>query len=314
MTLTQLSYIVAVDTYRHFATAAERCFVTQPTLSMQIRKLEEELETVLFDRSRHPVEPTQAGKRVIAQARIVLNEADRLREIVQEESGEVAGEFRLGVIPTIAPFLLPRFLSAFMDQYPKVRLVVEELQTNQIIERLRKDLLDGGILATPLNHQGIIEKPLYYEPFMAFIPEEHRLAEEEFILASELDLNDILLLHEGHCFRNNVINICKTAFDPAQERALQLESGNFETLIKLAEQGHGMTLVPYLYALELRQQQQKELLKTFDHPKPTREISMVYSRAELKMSIIGALSDVIQASVPDRLLEQEEGAFISGID
>lgn len=313
MTITQLNYIVAVDTWRHFATAAEKCFVTQPTLSMQIRKLEEELDVVLFDRSKQPVSPTEIGEKVIAQARTVLQEAGRIGELVQLDRNEISGEFRLGIIPTVAPTLLPRFLPRFLKKYPQVRLVVEELQTEQIIDRLRKDLLDGGILATPLHQNGIIEHPLYYEPFMAYVPEDHRLAEEEFVLASELDLNDILLLNEGHCFRNNVINICKTAFDPDMDRPLQLESGNFDTLVKLVRQGYGMTLLPYLHALDLRKQKDQKLIKPFDNPKPTREISLVYSRAELKMALVKALSEVIEKSVPAQLLEHGEGAFVSAI-
>jgi LysR family hydrogen peroxide-inducible transcriptional activator len=313
MTITQLNYIVAVDSHRHFARAAEKCFVTQPTLSMQIRKLEDELDVVIFDRSKQPVNPTEIGAKIIAQARIVLQESGRIAELIRQDKGEVSGEYRLGIIPTIAPSLLPRFLSAFMKSYPKVRLVVEELQTDQIVSKLRKDLLDGGILATPLGLQGIVEQPLYYEPFMAYIPEGHRLQKEEFVLVSELDLNDILLLNEGHCFRNNVMNICKTAFDTSEERKLQLESGNFDTLTKLVRQGYGMTLIPYLHALELTQQEDQQRIKPFARPKPTREISLVYSRAELKMPIVNAMAEIIKNSVPEQLLTPAEDGFVSSI-
>ncbi|MFN2423561.1 MAG: LysR family transcriptional regulator, partial [Cryomorphaceae bacterium] len=189
MTLIQLKYIVAVDTYRHFASAAEHCFVTQPTLSMQISKMEKELDILLFDRSKHPVEPTEIGAKIISQARNVLREAGRIDDLVQSSKGTITGEFRLGIIPTVAPGLLPRFLKGITDKHPEIYLKVEELQTDQIIARLDQDLLDAGIMATPLEDNRLIEKPMYNEPFMAFVPEGHRLAEESFVLHSELQLN-----------------------------------------------------------------------------------------------------------------------------
>jgi len=313
MTLTQFRYIIAVHTHRHFADAAASCFVTQPTLSMQIRKLEDQLGVLIFDRSKHPIAPTPIGKEIIAQAQLAVREADRIQALVDSGKGEVAGDFRLGIIPTIASSLLPRFLKAAMSAYPKLRLHVEELQTSTIIERLSRDKLDAAILATPLNERGLEERPLYYEPFMAFIPEGHRLAEDEFILHTDLDINDILLLNEGHCFRNNVINICSNAFDNKLNQSVYLESGSFDTLVKLSEQGFGMTLVPYLVALDLRATGKGEFIKPFAAPKPTREVAMVYTKGQFKTQIIDALSGLIQSSVPDTLLEPEEATFVSSI-
>jgi len=303
MTLIQLKYIVAVDTYRHFASAAEHCFVTQPTLSMQISKMEKELDILLFDRSKHPVEPTEIGAKIISQARNVLREAGRIDDLVQSSKGTITGEFRLGIIPTVAPGLLPRFLKGITDKHPEIYLKVEELQTDQIIARLDQDLLDAGIMATPLEDNRLIEKPMYNEPFMAFVPEGHRLAEESFVLHSELQLNDILLLKSGHCFRQNVINLCSSAFpERDNNEPFEFESGNFETLIRLSMQGFGMTLIPYLTALDLPEDL-KKFLKPIEHPQPGREISMVYNKAQLKLGMIDLVAELIKSKVPQKLLE-----------
>src|SRR5690554_6801676 len=312
MTLIQLKYIVAVDTYRHFATAADHCFVTQPTLSMQISKMERELDILIFDRSKHPVEPTEIGKKILLQAKLALNEANRIEEIVKASKGEISGEFRLGIITTVSPALLPRFLRKITNDYPDTHLKIEELQTDQILEKLDKDQLDAGILATPLEKARIIEKPLYYEPFMAYIPHGHRLEQESFVLHSELQLRDILLLKNGHCFRDNVINLCDGAFTETgnANNLLEFESGNFETLINLSNQGFGMTLIPYLTALDLSDEDRANL-KPIDHPQPTREISLVYTRAQLKISIINILETEIKKLIPKKLLEKADSDLIS---
>lgn len=304
MTLTQLTYLIAVDNHRHFARAAESCFVTQPTLSMQIQKLEEELGVLLFDRSKHPVKPTNIGEKLIAQARTILNEAERMHQILQESKNILEGPFKLGIIPTVSPSLVPRFLDQFNRKFPKIQLHIIELTTEQILERLQRDDLDAGIMATPLGERSIIEKPLYYEPFMAYIPENHALGKETFVTNSELDIDDILLLNEGHCFRNSVINLCRST-PHLGTKNVDLESGNFDILVKLAKKGYGMTLLPYLHAIDLGQEEQKHV-KPIADPKPTREISLVYSRAELKIKVIDELGEIIKANIPEKLLNSSE--------
>ncbi len=299
MTITQLNYVIAVDTHRHFGRAAEACFITQPTLSMQIQKLEDELSVILFDRQKHPIEPTPTGKQIIAQARIVVREAEKLEQQAQAATGAIKGTFKLGIIPTIAPNLLFRFIDRFKRDLNGVHLVIEELQTLQIIENLRKGSLDAGVLATPLDERGITEIPLYYEPFMAFVPAGHRLENDEFVLSSELDLSDLLLLNEGHCFRSSVINLCKKT--EVKEKTFQLESGNFDTLIKLSKLGYGMTLLPYLTAIDLESTLQP-FVKPIAEPKPTREVSLVYANAHVKSSIIDKLESIIRKSAPQKLL------------
>lgn len=304
MTITQLQYLIAVDNHRHFARAAEACFVTQPTLSMQIQKLEDELGVLLFDRSKHPVRPTSIGEKIIDQARTVVLETERIHQILQVGRNLLEGPFKLGIIPTVASSLIPRFIEGFHAKFPKIQLQVQELQTDKILEKLRLDELDAGILATPLNEKGIIERPLYYEPFMAFIPDNHRLGKEAFITNSELDVNDILLLNEGHCFRNSVINICNQ-MPKKGNLPIELESGNFETLIKLSKKGFGMTLVPYLHALDIPEVDQKYVIPIAD-PTPSREISIVHTRAELKIKVIEELHKIIVASIPEKLMEEME--------
>ncbi len=299
MTITQLNYIIAVDNYRHFGKAAEACFVTQPTLSMQIQKLEDQLGTILFDRSKNPVEPTAIGKRILEQARVVVNEADKIEQLAQAETGEFRGEFRLGIIPTVATNLIYRFLDRFRAELPEVHLIIEEMQTQRIVEALGRNELDAGVLATPLDIRGVEEIPLYYEPFMAFVPEGHRLSGDDFVLSSELDLADLLLLNEGHCFRNSVINLCGES--ATTRKKIELESGNFETLIKLAQLGYGMTLLPYLNAIDLPQELRQHV-KPIAEPTPSREISMVYSKTHTKSALIDKVAPLIRKSIPERLL------------
>ncbi|PTM02803.1 MAG: DNA-binding transcriptional regulator OxyR [Bacteroidetes bacterium] len=302
MTLTQLSYLIAVDNHRHFARAAESCFVTQPTLSMQIQKLEEELGVLLFDRSKHPVKPTSIGEKLIQQARTILNEAERMQQILQESKNVLEGPFKLGIIPTVTSSIVPRFLRQFNKKFPKIQLQIIELTTEMILERLQKDDLDAAILATPLDERSIIEKPLYYEPFMAYIPADHKLGKESFITNSEIDIDDVLLLNEGHCFRNSVLNLCNSS-PSLSAKNVDLASGNFDTLVKLAKKGYGMTLLPYLYAIDMSTEEQS-FIKPIADPKPTREISLVYTRAELKIKVIEELARIIKSSVPEKLLTE----------
>jgi len=299
MTITQLNYIIAVDNHRHFGRAAEACFVTQPTLSMQIQKLEDQLGVIIFDRNKQPVEPTLIGKKLIAQARNVVAQANTLEQLAQVETGLLRGEFRLGIIPTVATNLIYRFVDRFRRELPEIHLIIEELRTDQIIEGLKLNKLDAGILATPLEHKSVTEIPIYYEPFMAFVPEGHRLAGDEFVLSSELDMADMLLLNEGHCFRASVINLCGKSQE--SKRKIELESGNFETLIKLAQLGYGMTLLPYLTAIDLPQEL-RTFVKPIAEPTPTREISIVYSTAHTKSAVIEKLEPLLRKSVPERLL------------
>ncbi len=291
MTITQLYYVLAVAENQNFTKAAEKCFVTQPTLSMQIQKLEDQLDVQIFDRSKKPIELTEVGRKIVTQARNIVNESYRIQDIVDQQKGFIGGEFKLGIIPTVMPTLLPMFLKTFIKKHPKVKLKIEELTTEEIMLRIADGHLDAAIAATPLEHELIKERVLYYEPFVSYIPKNHRLHGTKKIDVSDLDISDMLLLEDGHCFRDGVINLCKVFKDHTDDK-FQLESGSIETLIKLSNEGLGMTLLPYLHTLDINDKE-KENLHYFNEPSPAREVSIIYHKSELKMQIIEALQDVI---------------------
>lgn len=296
MTITQLTYVLAVAEYKNFTKASEKVFVTQPTLSMQVQKLEEELDVKIFDRTKKPIALTPVGEKIIEQAKNIVNESVRIQDIVDQQRGFVGGEFKLGIIPTVMPTLLPMFLNNFVKKYTKINLKIEELHTDVIIQKLIDGHLDAGIAATPLEHDKIIERPLYYEPFMAYIPEHHNLFSKTSINTEDLDVDDVLLLQDGHCFKDNILNLCKSNQNLPNQKQFFLESGSFETLIRLADEGLGMTLLPYLHTLDLKQEKQKNI-KFFSKPYPSREISLVHHKNELKSHIIKALQDSINSIV-----------------
>lgn len=295
MTITQLYYVLAVAENQNFTKAAEKCFVTQPTLSMQIQKLEDQLDVQIFDRSKKPIELTEIGKKIVNQAKNIVNEAERIKDIVDQQKGYVGGEFRLGIIPTIMPTLLPMFLKTFIKRYPKVKLKIEELTTDEIIQRINDGHLDAAIVTTPLKNDSIKERPLFYEPFVSYIPKGHRLYEKKKIDVSDLEIDDMLLLEDGHCFRDGVINLCKS-FKQHDEDPFQLESGSIEMLVKLSNEGLGMTLLPYLHTLDIKEVE-KPNLHHFNDPVPAREVSIIYHKSELKMQIIEALHGVISGII-----------------
>lgn len=290
MTLTQLQYTLAVAEEGNFTQAAEKCFVTQPTLSMQVQKLEEELAVKLFNRSTKPISLTTIGEKIIEQAKIILKEARRMDDIVSMERGIVGGNFRLGIIPTIMPTLLPLFLNTFIKKFPKVNLKIEELNTAAIVEELKNGKLDAGIAASPLEDSKLIEKPLYYEPFVGYIPQTHPLSKLKSLNPSDLEKMDVLVLEDGHCFREHVLKLCQT---PNPTNSFNLKSGSFETLIHLANDGLGMTLLPYLQTRNLSPKN-KENLRPFESPEPAREISLIYSKSQLKLPVIESLAVTIE--------------------
>ncbi|WP_299210768.1 LysR substrate-binding domain-containing protein [uncultured Dokdonia sp.] len=295
MTITQLKYVLAVAEYKNFTKAAEKTFVTQPTLSMQIQKIEDELDILIFDRSKKPIELTEIGTKIVIQAKNIVNEANRITDIVDQEKGYIGGEFKLGIIPTIMPTLLPMFLRNFINKYPKVKLKIEELNTETIIEKLEDGHLDAAIAATPLQNRNIKERPLYYEPFIAYVTQNHRLYKNKTLEVSDLDLTDMLLLEDGHCFRDGVINLCKATGNQEGDH-FSLESGSFETLVKLANEDLGMTLLPYLHTIDYTGKD-LDFLKKFKEPSPAREVSLIYHKSELKMQIIEALRTTIASVV-----------------
>ncbi|MCK0132556.1 hydrogen peroxide-inducible genes activator [Flavobacteriaceae bacterium F08102] len=295
MTITQLKYVLAVAEYKNFTLASEKCFVTQPTLSMQIQKLEEELDVIIFNRKKKPIQLTTIGEKIIEQAKIIVDESNRINDIVDQQKGYIGGEFKLGIIPTVSPSLLPLFLKTFIKKYPKINLIIEELTTDNLLYKLSNGQIDAGIAATPLAHESIVERVLYYEPFVGFVHEEHRLYQNEKIKVSDLDIEDILLLEEGHCFTDSILNLC-SAMKKEHHRKFTLSTGDFSTMMKLSKDGLGMTLLPYLYTLDLKSEDQV-YLKSFESPVPSREISLIYHKSQLKIQLIEVLKEVIDSVI-----------------
>lgn len=300
MTFTQLEYIIAVDTWRHFATAATNCFVTQPTLSMQIQKLEEELDIKIFDRSKQPVVPTETGMEIIEQARKILAERNSLLETLQSKKGILTGELRIGIIPTLAPYLLPLFIGPFTKKYPAVKLVINEMMTDHIISKLRDGKIDAGILVTPLQEAGIKEFILFYEEMMAYVSRKNAMYEKTYVLPQDIDPNKLWLLEEGHCLRSQIVNLCELRKISKAGNAFDYEAGSIETLRRMVELNDGITIIPELATLDMPLRQ-TQLIRHFKKPVPMREVSLVVHRNFVKKRLIDVLQQEILSTVPEKI-------------
>jgi LysR family transcriptional regulator, hydrogen peroxide-inducible genes activator len=300
MTLTQLEYIVALDTHRHFSVAAQHCHVTQPTLSMQIQKLEDELGIQLFDRSRQPVVTTEIGQEIVDQARRVLAEASLVKELILDRQEGAEGFLRIGIIPTLAPYVLPLFLAEFIAEYPNIKLSIEELVTEQIVNKLKNDQLDAGLLVTPLNDPSVRERPLFYEPFVAYVSDNNPLYQQTTLRAEDMDLNDLWLLNEGHCMRSQVLNFCQERDRNNIVSQINYETGSLETLKRIVELHGGSTLLPELATLGMSSRQ-FDRVRYFKEPEPVREVSIVTHRAFVKKRLIELLSKHILQHVPAKM-------------
>jgi LysR family hydrogen peroxide-inducible transcriptional activator len=297
--LIQLEYLAAVAEHKHFGKAAYACHVSQPTLSQQVQKVEEDLGILIFDRTKKPVVCTPEGEAFLEQARLVLREHKRLFEIAQANAGEAAGEVRLAVIPTVAATLIPAFISHFARKHPKVELFIEELTTESILEGLKRDRLDAGLLATPLPEQGFEEIPLYYEPFKLYLSAGHPLAKKEACRKEELDGEGLWLLRDGHCFKDQVLRYCDLDGKAAPHfRNVHFQSGSLDTLRRLVREGHGYTLIPALMTASMPKSEIDAHVRPFRAPEPAREISLVCRRRHWKSSILKALRASIAANLP----------------
>jgi LysR family hydrogen peroxide-inducible transcriptional activator len=309
ITLTQLEYIVAVDTFRHFGRAAENCFITQPTLSMQIKKLEEDLEVIIFDRSIQPLIPTDVGRRIIDQARITLQESQKINSIIKEHKNLISGELKIGIIPTLAPYLLPLFIGNYKRRYPNINIKVEELTTMNIIDRLQRDLLDVGVLVTPLNEERINEKPIFYEGMLLYVHDDHPLATKEVIKLKDVATPEIWLLSDGHCFRDQVINLCSFKGSVNTALPFHFEAGSLETIMNIIDKEGGLTIIPELATIGMSESRYDHV-RTFVDINPLREVSLVYSRHFAKYKLIELLWKEIVASMPEKLLQKGRGTIV----
>jgi LysR family hydrogen peroxide-inducible transcriptional activator len=298
MTLTQLEYIVALDMDRHFVTASEKCFVTQPTLSMQIQKLEDELGVKIFDRTKQPVIPTETGASVIAQARIILREAQMIKQIIHNQKDAIAGDLRIGIIPTLAPYLLPPLYKYIREQYPQINLMIREAITEDVIHELKNNRLDCGIVVTPLNDQSIKEDVLFYEELFVYVSKKNSLVDKKYVLATEIDPAKLWLLEEGHCFRSQILNLCELR--KSRDFHFKYETGNIETLKRMVDKSDGITILPELAVMEFSPSQRK-LVKRLKEPTPAREVSLVTHRDYIKNKLIKTLKEGILDIVPAQM-------------
>lgn len=310
MNLQQLEYIIAVDRFRHFVTAAQHCHVTQATLSMMIKKLEEELQIRIFDRSKQPVVPTEIGLKIIAQAKVVLRETEGILDIVQNETTSVQGELRIGIIPTLAPYLLPLFLDRFLRKYPDIKLQISELTTDVIIERIKHNQLDAGLLAIPVNQADLVEIPLFHEEFVVYSSQKSLHPKKKYLLPSDLRVDKLWLLEEGHCLRNQVVNLCELKVHERNLHQFDLTASSIETLKKIVDLNEGITVLPKLCLKDLNKKQLNHV-RFFKAPVPVRKIGMVSFRYFVKEKMLEALKEEILSCLPDEMKQMENKVVIN---
>lgn len=304
MTIQQMEYIVAVDTHRHFVSAATACGVTQPTLSSMIQKLEAELDVTIFDRGSHPVKPTEMGAKLISQARVILHNCSGLRAIVQEERSSEVGSLRVAIIPTVAPYILPEFIAKIAEKHPLIELHISEMRTDFIIQNLLSAQIDLAILATPLLKDELLEIPLYYEKFIGYISPREPLYTEREIISTQMPSDHLWVLQEGHCLRGQVLNFCN---DP-KPRTTLYEAGSIDTLVRIVDKNSGYTIIPELHFNLLTPTQQANT-RPLISPTVVREISIVVRKDFVKERMLNIVADTIKAIVPDEMVDRRLKKF-----
>jgi LysR family hydrogen peroxide-inducible transcriptional activator len=304
MTLIQLEYTVALDALKHFAKAAAHCHITQPSLSMQVQKLEDELDVQIFVRT-NPVTTTETGQIVIEQAKKILAEARMMQQLIQQEKNIIAGTLKIGIIPTLAPYLLPQFLQTFIKKYPQVRFSVHELITENIVRQLKNGTLDAGILATPLNVAELKEIFLFNEEFVAYVSRKEKVFNKKYLLPGDIDVHSMWLLEEGHCLRNQVMNLCALQKDSSIEKHFDYAAGSIETLKRFVEKNGGITLLPELATYDMSAAK-KDMLRYFKNPAPVREISLVTLKTFTKTRLIHILKQTILETLPPQMKQKKK--------
>lgn len=304
MNLQQLEYIVAIEREQNFVRAAKSCFVTQATLSMMIKKLENELGIKIFNRLKQPILPTNEGKKVLEYAKKIIAETSALKGFAKELKGEITGELRIGVIPTVAPYLLPLFLKKLVEKYPLLKIKIREHITEDIITLIKRGELDVGILATPLNNTAISEYPLFYEEFFAYASKSEKLPAKKYLIPKQINPHHLWLLEEGHCMRSQLINLCSLKKQD-ETNLLHYEAGSIETLINLVDKDGGITIIPQLSTVKLSSAQRKKL-REFAPPKPVREISLVTVLHYPRKKIVDSLKEIIISSVGKNIVVEQD--------
>jgi len=297
MTLQQLEYVLALDKTRHFVRAAEMCGVTQPTLSAMIQKLEDELDCKIFDRTSHPIVPTQAGEIIIKKALTVLHSVNLLKESLVDIKGSYSGALTVAMIPTVAPYLLPEFIANFQREYPQIVLRVTEMRTETIVKKLQTAEIDMAILATPLDDPNLLEVPLYYEKFEAYISPNDELYAKDVLESSEISDERLWVLEEGHCLRNQIFNFCNN-----RKHDSTFEAGSIDTLVKIVDINGGFTVIPELH-YELLTDVQKQHVRKIVNPEATREISLVIRHDYVREGLMNAVANAVKKIIPEHMLD-----------
>lgn len=304
MTFQQLEYIVALSKAKHFVNAAEICGVTQPTLSMMIQKLEDELDVKIFDRSKHPIEPTEIGHKIIEQAQTTLCQLNKISELVESEKGDIGGNINIAVIPTVAPYILPRFFSCFKEEFPHISFKISEMRTDTIEQKLLLGEIDMAILSTPLGNHNILEIPLYYEKFLAYVSPNEPLYQLDELTSADLPTERLWVLEEGHCLRNQVFNFC----NKEAPGSYVYEAGSIETLVKIVDKNGGYTVIPELH-IDFLTDEQKMNVRKLVAPEPVREISLVIQHNFIREGQLNAVAEVIKKIIPSSMIDERLKKF-----
>ena len=298
MTLQQLHYIISVADYQHFGKASEACGVTQSTLSVMIQKLESELDVVLFDRKKQPIVPTALGQKLIDQARVIIYHTSQFEEMVEEERTKEYGEVTIGVIPTVAPYILPALFKEIKGSASQLNLEVSEMTTARLLHKLERAEIDMALLATPLNHPDLLEVPIYYEKFYGYISPTHPLYDKESISADELNDGQMWVLKEGHCLRDQVFNFCTHS----SKHLGMYEAGSIATLIRIVDLNGGYTIIPELH-IDLLSEEQKGHIRPLHKPEHVREISLVIRRDYVKERLLNIIVDTVKKIIPASMVD-----------
>jgi LysR family hydrogen peroxide-inducible transcriptional activator len=310
MNIQQLEYVIAVDNFRHFARAAEARCVTQPTLSMMIQKLEDELGVKLFDRTKHPVEPTAIGVQVINQARVSLKYFNQIKEVVEQEQNMAGGSFKLGIIPTIASYLVPVVLHRQYTGSGDIELIIKENTTSNLIPQLLNGTLDGAVMAGPLHHSGLVEHPVYYEKFYAYVSPCGEGYKEKEIDLDGINIHDLWLLENEHCLRGQIERLCRRKRKTSGcDSGIKYESGSIDTLINVVDYNPGITIIPEMHAMGLSEEKQ-ENLRPFKNLTAVREVSLIVGKDYVRKTLLNIVIEIIRSSVPKSMQDPKLKAFV----
>lgn len=309
MTIAQLKYIISLARYDSYVKAAEKSNVTQPALTIQVKKLEEEFGLILFDRSKKPVVPTEMGEQLLVQAKKIIQEVKKMEDMAESFASEISGQLTVGVIPTVAPYLIPVFIDQFNESYPEINLLIREGTTEQIIKDLKEGDIDAGIIATPVHYKGIDARPLFYEKFFLYVSEKHPLYQDEFIDIENLSVEDLWLLVEGNCFRNQVEYLCNKGREYRFGDNFRYESSSIESLRRIVEHRQGITFLPELATLSIPVEQE-DMIKSIKGQVPVREISIIMIPPYIKRRLVDKLADEILVNIPSYMKKKPDGKVI----